>query len=237
MLNSQKRVSAVLLRKLFVLPILAIAVILLSFTIAGSGGGVPAYKKVTLVLDAAHGGADAGGSANGLKEKELTRRICDQLATLAGEYNIEIVKTRKGDEYLSLSDRATKANRVDKGLVLVVHVNKTDGERAGRSSVGANANKPKSGIEVIYSDRDIAGNRSKAFALRVAGRLAQARPQTTVTQKGLIVLKQTKHPAIAIEFGYIDNPNDMAILLADNRLDELCRDVLAGVVDFSYTEQ
>jgi N-acetylmuramoyl-L-alanine amidase len=237
MISSQKKVSAVLLRKILVLPIVAVAVFLLSFTIAGSSGSVPAHKKLTLVLDAAHGGADAGGTANGLKEKELTRRICDRLATLAGEYNIDIVQTRKRDEYLSLSDRAAKANRVENGLVLVVHVNKADGERARISGVVGKANDAKSGIEVIYSEKAIAGDKGKSFALRVAGRLAQARPQTTVTQKGLVVLKQTKHPAIAIEFGYIDNPNDMAILLADNRLDELCRDVLEGVVDFSNAEQ
>ncbi|MED3728515.1 N-acetylmuramoyl-L-alanine amidase [Priestia filamentosa] len=76
-------------------------------------------------LDAGHGGQDPGAAAYGMKEKDLVLQIV--LATksyLEAHYsNVEVGLSRSGDYFLSLSERARKANRWGADLFVSVHIN------------------------------------------------------------------------------------------------------------------
>ncbi len=83
----------------------------------------------TVVIDAGHGGKDAGCVSKDQKtyEKTLTLDIAKSLASMIREEypEIKVVLTRDKDVSVSLNDRALKANQADADLFISIHINST----------------------------------------------------------------------------------------------------------------
>jgi N-acetylmuramoyl-L-alanine amidase len=79
----------------------------------------------TIVLDAGHGGHDSGAvGPGGLMEKELvldvTRRVARLLETHLG---VKVVLSRDSDQFITLKDRTSFANRERADLFVSIHAN------------------------------------------------------------------------------------------------------------------
>jgi len=81
----------------------------------------------TVVIDAGHGGKDAGCISRDQKtyEKTLTLDIASTLATkIRTAYpDVKVIMTRSRDEYVTLDGRAQKANTADADLFISIHIN------------------------------------------------------------------------------------------------------------------
>jgi N-acetylmuramoyl-L-alanine amidase len=81
-----------------------------------------------LVIDPGHGGADAGVSAAGLREKDVTLALAlDLRAALARRLPLDVVLTRDDDRAVAPEQRAEIANRVHADAVLSLHVDALPG--------------------------------------------------------------------------------------------------------------
>ena len=80
-----------------------------------------AVKRV--VLDAGHGGKDAGATAVGLSEKEVTLDIGKRLREMLEKNGFEVVVTRQADETIALKERARMANDSRSDIFVSIHVN------------------------------------------------------------------------------------------------------------------
>ena len=98
-------------------------------------------KKIKVVIDAGHGGADTGGTKGELQEKDLTLSIVNKIKTLNKNENIELFFTRNEDKLISLSERVQKINELKPDLVISLHVNN-------------NKNPESNGVEV-YIPKDL----------------------------------------------------------------------------------
>ncbi len=93
-----------------------------------------ANKKFTLVIDAGHGGRDAGCVGAKCKEKNLTLKM----ALAFGKYverncsDVKVIYTRKTDVFLELWQRAEIANRNKADLFISVHINALPGGKIAR---------------------------------------------------------------------------------------------------------
>jgi N-acetylmuramoyl-L-alanine amidase len=77
-----------------------------------------------IVVDAGHGGRDPGAQGPGYTEAELTLDIALRLERLlAKEPGVEVVLTRRTDEYVALQERTAIANREGADLFLSIHAN------------------------------------------------------------------------------------------------------------------
>jgi N-acetylmuramoyl-L-alanine amidase len=77
-----------------------------------------------IVIDPGHGGRDPGTRAQGLKEADLTLDIALRLEKLLqAEPGLEVVLTRRADEYVPLETRTEIANREGADLFLSIHAN------------------------------------------------------------------------------------------------------------------
>ena len=95
--------------------------------------------RYTLVIDAGHGGKDAGACSNGAKEKNINLNV----ALAFGRYvesncpDVRVIYTRKTDVFIPLHERAAIANRNKADVFVSIHTNALPGKKP----------KPISGME------------------------------------------------------------------------------------------
>lgn len=101
--------------------------------------GAVQKHRFTLVIDAGHGGRDAGACANRAKEKNINLSV----ALAFGRYverncpDVRVIYTRKTDVFIPLRTRADIANKNKADVFISVHTNALPGKRP----------KPVSGLE------------------------------------------------------------------------------------------
>jgi N-acetylmuramoyl-L-alanine amidase len=86
----------------------------------------------TVVLDAGHGGRDAGAiGPSGVREKDVTLAVVKRLAErLDGVDGVRVVLTRGGDEFVALGERTKIANREKADLFVSIHANSAENRSA-----------------------------------------------------------------------------------------------------------
>ena len=110
--------------------LLFLAVILLSLVT----GITAANDRFTLVIDAGHGGHDAGAQGAMSKEKDINLAV----ALAFGRYvernspDVRVVYTRKTDVFIPLKERANIANKANANLFVSVHTNALPGGKIAR---------------------------------------------------------------------------------------------------------
>ena len=99
-----------------------VATIMLVFTLAVA---LAAKKGFTLVIDAGHGGHDAGALGTFSKEKNINLNVALAFGRLV-ENNcpgVNVIYTRKTDVFIPLHQRADIANRNKADLFISIHTN------------------------------------------------------------------------------------------------------------------
>jgi N-acetylmuramoyl-L-alanine amidase len=91
-----------------------------------------------IVIDPGHGGHDPGGVIRGTSEAEIVLDVALRLEKLlAKTAGVEVILTRRKDEFLGLQERTAIANREGADLFLSIHAN-------------ANTNTTASGVETYF---------------------------------------------------------------------------------------
>lgn len=81
----------------------------------------------TVVIDAGHGGKDAGAICKIVKEKDINLAVALELGRLitANHPDVKVIYTRKTDVFVPLDERANIANRSKADLFISIHTNAT----------------------------------------------------------------------------------------------------------------
>jgi len=109
------------MRKIFVLSILSIFFILVSFQPVGPRN----FRVTKIVIDPGHGGRDPGTLGAYTKEKD----VCLKVALQVGKYieenmpDVEVIYTRKDDSFIHARNRPDIANEQDADLFVSIHAN------------------------------------------------------------------------------------------------------------------
>ena len=84
-----------------------------------------ANRNFTLVIDAGHGGHDAGARGTISMEKNINLSVALQFGKYVEKYmpEVRVIYTRKTDKFVSLIERANIANRANADLFISVHTN------------------------------------------------------------------------------------------------------------------
>ena len=121
-----------------------------------------AQKKFTIVLDPGHGGSDHGanrhyGDLGTVREKDVTLAITLKLGRmLEKNKDYKVIYTRKIDEFPSLTDRTTLANRSKADLFISIHVNaSTKSSPYGTETFVQGPDQNKTNLEVAKAENDV----------------------------------------------------------------------------------
>lgn len=84
-----------------------------------------AEKQFTLVIDAGHGGKDAGAVGKKAKEKTINLNVALAFGKLVKEKcpEVKVIYTRTTDKFIALKERAAIANRNNADLFVSIHTN------------------------------------------------------------------------------------------------------------------
>lgn len=97
-------------------------------------GANAADKRFTLVIDAGHGGHDAGAIGQLTKEKIINLNVALAFGQLVEQRcpDVRVVYTRKTDVFIPLKERANIANKAGADLFISVHTNALPAGRIAR---------------------------------------------------------------------------------------------------------
>ncbi|MBH1940495.1 N-acetylmuramoyl-L-alanine amidase [Mobilitalea sibirica] len=181
------------------------------------------YNKI-LVIDAGHGGKDAGAISKDEKtyEKEINLNIVLALKQLLDKEDIKVYYTRLTDETRFLRPRVTLANAVDSDFFISIHCN-------------ANDVTSPNGTEILYYDNEFKNIKTKELAQIMSEELAKSIP---LKNRGLIkkqkddifILEHAVVPAALIEVGYLSNVKDISYLRKNENIQEVARGIYNGIM-------
>lgn len=114
--------------------------------------------KFTVVLDAGHGGKDPGAIGSFSYEKDIALK----LALKVGQYikerhsDVEVIYTRKTDEFIELYKRAQIANKNHADLFISIHINSASTGRAyGTETFVMGLHKSKANLAVAKKENAV----------------------------------------------------------------------------------
>lgn len=192
-------------------------------------------KKITVVIDAGHGGNDLGAQSlvGNVAEKDITLSIIKMVKTSNNNPNINIVLTRETDVYQSPAEKAIFAKQQGADLFISVH---TDGASQEKAAVS-------SGLSVWVAKENYGNSaNSKVFASAIINEFSNVYKLPVIVnpqqrQAGIAVLQESTCPSVLIEVGYITNSNDLAYLQTTEAKKLIADKILAAVEKYAFAKE
>lgn len=189
-------------------------------------------KKFTVVIDAGHGGIDAGalGVTTGVRESDLNLLIAKNLKALFEQSGFIVIMTREDDNGLygttdpgfkkrDLSAREKIINNSLADLCVSIHLN----VYSARSRRGA---------QVFFNREHL---EDKKLAKLVQGRIngLNLSPRLYDALHGdYYLLNTSKIPTIIVECGFLSSPDDEKLLLTEKYRFDISSAIFMGCVDY-----
>jgi N-acetylmuramoyl-L-alanine amidase len=193
----------------------------------------PAVQTFTVVIDAGHGGIDAGAVAGDTKEKDINLALALKVRQLSPEYHVNVVLTRQTDELAggkstireSLEYRTEMAKESHANLFVSLHVNSGDNDLHGFSIYVSPDN--------TYYPQCVKLGSAMIDALKTSYATMEDLKQP---RQGVMVLRQNTVPAILLECGYIDKAADLAFISDGQNQEKIARDILLGIQHYQEAQ-
>ena len=180
-------------------------------------------KKITVVIDAGHGGSDKGIFANNIYEKDLALSIAKEIKELNKNDKINIILSREEDKNISVKERVlfSEANKAD--LFVSIHVDGEVNKNAHSGLVvmipeGDNAYLKESKLLGTYILESFRTN----YQLQIPNNLIQP-------NKGVWILNANQCPAVLIETGFLTSQKDLEYLSKTKNQKIIAQNILNGI--------
>jgi len=235
---------------------------------ANSGGSFSVARQLGLgvsrvVIDAGHGGHDPGASAFDITEAELVLDVALRLEKLLlAQPGMEVVLTRRTDDFLSLDERTEIANREAADLFLSIHANASANSAARgvetyflnfalnpqaeavaareNAASGKNMSSLSGIVKAITLNSKL--NESRDFAASVQRALVRGlRPSNKslkdlgVKQAPFMVLIGAAMPSVLAEISFVTNSQEARLLKSPAYRQKIAESLLAGIVRYQQS--
>lgn len=189
------------------------------------------YKHI-IVIDAGHGGKDAGCNSNDLKhyEKNFTVLIAEKLKKKLDKTSIKVYYTRLNDSTVYLRPRVELANELDADMFVSIHCNYYD--RYWSYNVH--------GSEALYSSvckgkKSLSRKLASCILDNLTNATGLVRRDVVDRKSELYILKKSNVPSTIVETAYMSNESDMEYLVNNKKINKVVKGMFNGIIQ-SYEE-
>ena len=169
-----------------------------------------------VIIDAGHGGEEPGAMYDGRREKDDTLRLALAIGRILENNGVDVVYTRTTDVYDTPLEKARIANQSGADYFVSIHRNAfpVPGTASGA-------------MTLVYEDAGVPA----MLADNIQRNLVETgfRDLGVQERPGLIVLRKTQMPAVLVEAGFIDNPDDNRFF--DENFDAIAQAIADGVLE------
>jgi N-acetylmuramoyl-L-alanine amidase len=219
-------------------------------------------KLGRVVIDAGHGGNDAGTRGpSGLLEKDVVLDVAMKLGVLLQErLGTEIVYTRSDDTYIPLEERTRIANDHKADLFLSIHANSSPYRTVGgvetyylnfttsKAALDLAAKENASAQSSIFDLKDVLAkiamkekiDESREFASTVQTSLFAFSSKNNVAAKNrgikkapFVVLIGASMPSVLAEIGFLTNATDEALLKKPEQREKIAEALYKGIASYA----
>lgn len=195
---------------------------------------VPTTNKV-VVIDAGHGGIDAGAVANGIEEKNLNLQIALKLQEYIEQSGGVAILTRDSDESTQdpnrsanisqkksdLMERKAAMEKYDADIFISIHMNKFEQSKY-------------KGAQVFYADN---GEESRLLGESIQQSLKDTlndgnEREAKKSGTGIYILKNASVPSALVECGFLSNPEEAALLQQQEYQQKVAWAIYIGIVKY-----
>ncbi|MBO6273713.1 N-acetylmuramoyl-L-alanine amidase [bacterium] len=182
-------------------------------------------KKVKIVIDAGHGGKEAGAiGCLGDKEKLINLEVALKLKAILEQHKFNVYLTREIDKFLSLEDRVKYAQDKNALIFISIHMNSVP--------ISSDPNLDK-GTVVFYFNpqsknlaKEISSSVSKDLKIKDNG----------ATQASFAVIRPTEYIGVLAELAYLVNPKDVAVYRNKKFVQTSAMAIYNGLVNYIHSE-
>lgn len=213
-----------------------------------------------IVIDPGHGGHDPGSLGTGIREAELVLDVALRLEKLLKEEpGIDVVMTRRTDQFIELEERTRIANRQNADLFLSIHANSSRKRTAqGVETFVLNFANNSDAEEVAARENAIAKGSMRQLpdivkAITLNNKLDESRdlaeivqtnlvqrlrkmesslPDRGIKQAPLVVLIGASMPSVLCEIGFVSTPEEGARLKTSKYRQEIAEALRDGVLRY-----
>ena len=212
----------------------SIAILLIIFTVFAFSGGVIIHKvtysakKITVVIDAGHGGIDGGASGvnTNVRESDINLLIAKKLENLFSSSGFNTVMTRTGDYGLyGTTDPGFKMRDLVKRVEII---NGSGAEIAISIHLNVYTASYRRGAQAFYKKGD---EKAQRFAKNIQNRINGMRlsPRILSALSGdYYLLNQSKIPMVIVECGFLSNQEDEKLLLSEEYRTDMADAIFNG---------
>ena len=200
-----------------------------------SSAAVSAAEKLTVIIDAGHGGEDCGAiGANGVYEKDLNLEVALLLGSMLSQRGYAVVYTRTTDRLLYTEEENIKGIRKISDLKNRCKIG-AENPYAIFVSIHMNTySSPQySGLQVYYGIKN-----ESSYALgtsiqtAVKAELQENNKRCVKSGNNLYLLENLDNVAVLIECGFISNEAECEKLCEKEYQKQLCFTILCGIIDY-----
>jgi len=216
-----------------------------------------------IVIDAGHGGHDPGASTSEISEAELVLDVALRLEKLLQQQpGVEVVLTRRTNDFISLEERTEIANRESADLFLSIHANASANALArGVETYFLNfALNPQA--EAVAARENAASGKTMSSlpgiikAITLNSKLNESRDFATAVQRSLVrgmrpgnrslrdlgvkqapfmVLIGAAMPSVLAEISFVTNPDEARLLKTSAYRQRIAESLLAGILRYQQS--
>ncbi len=195
----------------------------------------------TVVIDAGHGGHDAGAVSAYAREKDCNLAVAMKLKAKLEKQGFRVVMTRDGDYFLTLKQRVDIANATPNSIFVSIHHN--SGRRAAEG-IETFTLAPQGTTSPFARTRryaELCGNDQDCENIALATAVhSRAIHSTKAVDRGIqrarfSVLCTIQRPAILFEGGFVSNAAEGRKISSNTYREKLADSICQGVVSYSQT--
>ncbi len=193
------------------------------------------YTK-TIFLDPGHGGRDSGAYYYGIAEKDLNLQVSRKLRKRLEELGYTVLTSRDSDVDVDfVTERSRMVNKTNADFFISIHFNATGNDTTLNLGIQTYSYKEEAGYpskinQYWHNNPDRMSESNRLAADLHSSLLAETGARDAgLLQATFAVLRETAKPAVLLELGYMDNPEENQRIRSEQYQDKLVEGIIKGI--------